>query len=802
MSQNQNNINDLKGILYPFLSKWYLFVIGFIISISIAKLYLRYQENIYTVFTTMHLKAYTNSYRTLGGLELFNNSNNIGDEIQLIKSFDMISKVIDNLDFDVSYYHKGDVRTQEYYKDSPFRVVLDTSSFQTAGVPFTFTFLGGNRYRIDAAIKQANVIDINRNTIEGVAKNKKISQELNFGEPFKDENLGFTIYLTNPNHYQGEGTFYFVVNNHSELANNYKHRLNISPLSKESNILKLFVSGPLVEKDIDFLNKVTEVYIQEELDEKNRIAINTISFIDEQLGKISDSLRVAEKQIQSFRTRKSVHNLEGGIEKAMEKLEDLETQKAELLMKAEYYQYVLKYIEDNKELKEIVAPSSIGIEDEILSGLVHDLIKLKTERARLSSNTSDKNAYIKDLDSKIKTITETLYENVNNILKVSNIPVKNINGRIAQIEKSLNGLPDQDRLWLDVQRKFNLNNHLYNFLLEKRAEAGITKASTKPDHEVVEKASWLNAYQIAPNVSYIYNVAIILGFLLPFSLIFAFQYFSDTILSKEDLLRKTKIPIIGMVGHNDSDSNLAVAEKPKSSLSEAFRSIRINLNYMVPDKDKKVIVISSSVSGEGKTFFSINLSTIIAFSGKKTILIGADMRKPKIYGDFGVQNDCGLSSYLSGSASLKEVIRNTTIPNFDLLTSGPVPPNPGELMESVKMNNLIDQLREVYDYIVIDTPPIGLVADGFPLMSISDLNIYIVRHKYSTYAMLDKINGFYSEKRIKNLSLVINDIKTKDAARYGYGGGYGYGSYGNGYYEDDANPQKFKKILSKLNILS
>lgn len=800
-NSNGNNTPNIKGIIFRVLSKWYLFILGVAIAIGIAKIYLRYQDNIFNVSSTLHFKTGSNNtYRNLGGMDLFASRTSLGDEIHVIRSFDMISKVIKELDFDVSYFHQGDIRRVEFYKNAPFRVVLDTSSYQLAGFPFNITILNGNEYRIQANFGSADIVDVTRNTIEGKAKGGSINKVLKFGEPFKMENLAFTIYLADPYYKQPVGQLFFYINNPEHLSNNYKNRLSISPIYKGSNILKLSVSGPLVEKDIDFLNMAMQVYIRDGLENKNTIATNTISFIDSQLEKISDSLRRNERQIEDFRTRFNYKGSQQGLDKAVDKLDQLESEKAEMFMKLEYYQYVLDYIKNNKDLKQIVAPSSIGIEDGILSGLIKDLILLQTEKAILTESTSDKNPYIKDLDKKIKTTTETLYENVHNILKVSNIPIKNINGRIHEIEKSLSSLPEKDRLWLDIQRKFNLNNHLYNFLLERRAEAGITKASTKPDHEVVEKASWRSAHQVAPNTGSVYNLAVLLGLLVPLALVMGLEYLNDKIQSKEDLLNRTNIPILGVIGHKNMSSNLVVAEKPKSGIAEAFRSVRMNLSYLASQKKSKVIVISSSVSGEGKTFFSVNLSNIIAVSNKKTLLIGGDLRKPKIYDDFNLSNLKGLSTYLSHKASLKEIINKTDIENFDIITSGPIPPNPAELLGSEMMVDLLQELKNIYEYIIIDTPPIGLVADGFDLMKHADINLYIVRHKYTRYKMLERINLINEEGKAKNLGIIINDLNINDAKYYGYGNSYGY-YYASGYYEQDEEKKSFvKRVREKIKI--
>ena len=262
----------------------------------------------------------------------------------------------------------------------------------------------------------------------------------------------------------------------------------------------------------------------------------------------------------------------------------------------------------------------------------------------------------------------------------------------------------------------------------------------------------------------------------------------------------TDIPILGIVGHSQIKSNLIVLDKPKSGISESFRSIRINLSYIAPDKEKKVIAITSSISGEGKTFCSINLASIIALSGKKTLLMGADLRKPKIYDDFGLSNLKGISTYLAKKSTISEIINKTRIENLDIILSGAVPPNPADLLGSARMGELMDELKLKYDYIILDTPPIGLVADSFLLFKYSDVNIYIVRHNYTEARLLEKIDGFYDEGKIENLSIIINDLYAKDA-KYGYGYEYGYGYYsGYGYYEEeDSNKNTwYNKILRKI----
>ena len=270
--------------------------------------------------------------------------------------------------------------------------------------------------------------------------------------------------------------------------------------------------------------------------------------------------------------------------------------------------------------------------------------------------------------------------------------------------------------------------------------------------------------------------------------------FNDKIFDYKDLEKSTDLPIIGSILHNEKNTNLVAIKNPKSSISEAFRSIRTNIQYLASDKDKKIICLTSSISGEGKTFCSMNLASIFALTGNKTILIGADMRKPKIFDDFNLKNEEGLSTLLIKNAKLKDVIQPTAIDDLDVILSGPTPPNPSELLEKNEMIELIQNLQKDYKFIIMDTPPVGLVTDGLILMKHSDVNLFIVRQAYTTKKMINKIDDLFNEKNIKNLNLIINDVNF-NSRNYGYDYGYGYGSFGYGYYEEDSKDD-YKSIFN------
>jgi tyrosine-protein kinase Etk/Wzc len=782
VKKREDELIDIKALLSKAYQYWPLFALSLFLSLGYAYLYIRYYtEPHYNVVTTILIRP-NEKISGFQEIDLFRQDKKKANEIAILKSYEMAYKTLQQLEFNVSYFHKGQVRDVELYQSAPFKVIIDTSfKRQAYNVPISINIISSNDYKLT------------------IGKNTELKQTFSFGEPVILENLSITIVKTDKN-LQVADYYYFKLHDPAHLAIRYRNKLQVTNSGgKESSILELSTVGNNIQRECDYLNKLTEVYIQNGLDEKNRIASNTINFIDSQLESIALSLNNAETELESFRRTNKVMDISTAATSVFAKLNELEAEKAVLLLKDKYYHYILDYVNNNKDLTEVVAPATMGISDPLLNNLTLNLVELNREKSSLGRNTTGNNPFLNSLEIKIKNLKEALLENVKNIINGSRISLDDIEKRIAKLEKEVSDLPRNERELVGIQRRFNLNDHLYNYLLEKKAEAGIAKASNIPDNKVVEHARGFNAFQVGPKTNMIYSNALLIGLSIPIAFLFLRSYFNNKIQSKKSIEERTDIPVIGIVGHNDNLSNLAVLKNPKSVIAESFRSIRINLQYLAPDKEKKVICITSSISGEGKTFTSINLASIIAMSGKKTILIGADLRKPKIFEDFGLDNLSGLSTFLAGKHKLEQVLFKTEVEHLDVISAGPVPPNPGELILSNKLNVLLDELKLRYDYIIIDTPPIGLVSDCFILMKYSDINLYIVRHKYTEIKLLDKVNSFVTEGKISNMNIIINDLYYNDS-KYGYGYSYDYG-YAYGYYEQDKPKNKlFVKIRQKIKL--
>ncbi|MEM9023178.1 MAG: polysaccharide biosynthesis tyrosine autokinase, partial [Bacteroidota bacterium] len=414
--------------------------------------------------------------------------------------------------------------------------------------------------------------------------------------------------------------------------------------------------------------------------------------------------------------------------------------------------------------------------------LVTDLLELQQQRNAMVSEGQTKNPVLRMTEEKIKEVQQAITTSVDNLIASNGLIQKDLNTRIAALDEQVRLLPQSERTLVDIQRLLTLSENLYIFLMEKRAEAAITRSSNTPDVKVVEPAMQLDQ-PIYPNRKLAYFIALVLGVLVPFLIIFLRDRFDDRITDKDQLMSLTSIPFLGMVPHLTDLNPIAVFSRPKSSVAEAFRILRSNINFFGGEENgSRVMLITSSIAEEGKTFCAVNLATVIAMSGKKTVILGLDLRKPKLHSNFNLPNDIGLSNYLASGngVHLSDIVLATNIPNLDFIPSGPTPPNPAELLMSERIGNLIEKLKEDYDFVILDTPPTGLVTDAFILKQHSDLNIYITRQGHTRRLMVRNTDELYRQKRFQDICILLNDVRSS----YGYNYGYGYG-YGYGYYEEN-----------------
>lgn len=778
-NQEDDSIN-LKRYLGLFLSNWYLFAISLFISITIAYSINRYSSKVYTVSSTLMISEGQNSEgsRIVGsvipGGDIFNSKENMTNEISILYSFSLSKRVIDSLpEFRISYYGVGrrNIAETRLYKNAPFKVITDYLDIQPRGIKVNIKINSASSYLL---------------SIEGKENSEK---EMKFGEQYNDHGFNFIIDIRARDNFVfksgASNKFYFYFSTSEELANYFRGTLSVSPIEKDASIIKLTAVGPVPEQEADFLNMLMKVYRTLSLESKNQTAESTLAFIDSQLGIVSDSLKKAETRLQRLRLENKRIDLSKDGSLLQDRLEKAENERISLNLQNYYFQYLKEYLESKNESGDIVSPNLAGITEPTLVSLVEELAKQQKLKKDLSLNFSVELAPVTLTSENINNIRMNLSDNIErSMISVEHL-MSDLNDRIAVINKEVAELPGTERMRINIQRDFDINNTVYTYLLEKRAETGIAKASNMPDSKIIDEANILNSIQIKPTARKNNLKALLIGLIFPGVIIFLLYYLNNKIIDSADVINKTNVPVIGYVSHNSSKIEIPVIDSPKSTLSESFRSIRTTLRYFSVESGHSVIAVTSTISSEGKTFISINLAAITASLGKKVLLIGLDLRRPRIHHLLGIDNTEGLSTYLSGNCKYEDVIKKTEIKNLYFASSGPVPPNPAELIEDEKMDAFIAKSKLEFDYIIIDTPPVAIVSDTFLIARFTDINLFVIRQRYSSKNTLELIQDIYREGRVKHMAIVINDISLKGyygfGIKYGYYKGYGY-SYGKNYY--------------------
>jgi capsular exopolysaccharide synthesis family protein len=597
----------------------------------------------------------------------------------------------------------------------------------------------------------------------------------------------------NPGLYKGNE--YFVrFNDFDNTVSDYRNII-VKTDDKGSSIITLGMQGTNKARMVKYLNSTVNMLMKRQLDAKNQFATNTINFIDSTLVAMESQLKQNGDELKSFRKDKNIYELEEGGAKFSDKILDLDTEKDAVNRKIAYYNSLKSYLRNSVDYSKLPAPSVAGIEDPNIVVNVSKLIALSTQRSEMAYAVKSEKIF-RDFDNQMEAVKSVLLENIVTAKSSLDYDLAMVESKINQAESKIKSLPDDQQELIKIKRKYDLNDNIYNTFLQKRSEADIVKAANLSDIHFIDTAKDIGGGLIGPKTGVNYVLALFLGLLFPLLIVVVLFFINNTIQNPEDISRSTSIPLIGIVGVNKDNTDLAVFEKPKSALSESFRAIRSSLQFLYKKNHidgAKTLMITSSVSGEGKTFCSINIATVFALSGKKTVILGLDLRKPKLSEEFNLINSIGVVNYLIKDKSLDEIVNHTSVPFLDVILSGPIPPNPSELILSDGMGELIEELKAKYDYIILDTPPVGLVADSLELAQYCDVTLYIVRQNFTKKGMIPLLNNRVNRGELHNTSIVLNSFENKAK----YGGGYGYGYYSNGYHENEKEKSLIEKIFGK-----
>ncbi|WP_125722327.1 polysaccharide biosynthesis tyrosine autokinase [Flavobacterium ustbae] len=796
---------DFKGFLLKIASYWKWFLASLIIAFTIAYQINIRKEKIYGMQTMISIKEESNPFFTSNTSLVFN-WGGISDQVNgistILQSRSHNELVVDKLQFYIDYLEQGKYNLIDSYGAVPFYIDIDKTKGQLVSTLISIKFLSENEYQIQIPFENNSVslITYSNNSYSNTSvqpvnfiKKYKVGERVNL--PFLNWKLQIT---DNPGFYKGKE--YFVKFNDFDGTVSRYRGVNVDTGKGGGSLLTLSMQGTNKSRMVDYLNSTVKMLIKIQLDGKNQFATNTIRFIDSTLVAMESQLKQTGNELKSFQKDKNIYEIEDGGAKVSEKIMDFDIQKDQLTRKIAYYNSLKSYLNSSTDYSRLPAPSVAGIEDPNIVASVSKLIALSTQRSEMAYAVKSEKIF-KDFDNQMAAVKNVLQENILTAKASLLYDLSLVNAKIGQAESTVKKLPAEQQELLKIKRKYDLNDNIYTEFLQKRNEAEIVRASNLSDIHFIDPAKDIGDGLIGPKTSVNYIMALFLGILIPLLFVLVIFFINNSIQNSEDISKLTQIPLLGVVGLNKDSGSMAVFEKPKSALSESFRGIRSSLQFLYKKQQvsgSKTLMITSSISGEGKTFCSINIATVFALSEKKTVIVGLDLRKPRLADEFQIQSSLGVVNYLIRQNTLEEITNSTPIPNLDVILSGPIPPNPSELILSDAMKELIDELKQKYDYIILDTPPVGLVADSLELVQFADVTLYIVRQNYTKKDMITLLNTRLKRGELSNVSIVLNGYENKAKYGSGYGYGYGYGAYSNGYHEEEVKDGFWKTFLNRI----
>lgn len=784
---------DLHELLFKFRSRWPLFVAALLIAGAAAWFYLQVKAPVYAFQSTMLVgNRSTGSKQAQELLQLLDSKEKVvklEDEIGILTSTDMLRRTLAQLPFEVSYYAVPDtwlntfrdVQRREQPADAvPFQVVPAPGQPQLTGVPINVDVLPDGKYRVHAEVSKGQVRLLASGELVREVLNAKLDQTVAAGDTLRDPLLtAVVVSAAAGGPATSEGRYYVQLNDLSSLAGDYQGRLKVKATDHESRILELSIQGNVPEKEQKFLNTLMNLYIQDDLSQKNQTGNRTLAFLDDEIGKLSQSRQRSAEAVSSFRSSQSLVDAGAQSGVGIQQQTELESMRARIANNQKTYQNTLSYLLANRKPSQMVALSSAGIEDPSVTNLISRLTELNGRRATLAVAATGINPLLVELDEQITATKESLIQTLRNLSRTSEISLRSLNQQLSTVKSQINRMPENERRLSALTSRSDFNEKNYAFLVEKRNEAAIALATNTADKKIIDQARMTSNGPAAPKAPLVALIALLVALALPAGFVLLTDKANRRIQSKEDLSRITNIPLLGVIPHGSSKDKQTMLQDHRGPIAEAFRSIRVNLQYLSAGLDKRIIGITSSVPGEGKSFCSVNLAAELAHGGRRVVLLECDMRRPTVAGYFGIDTHLphGLSTYLAGQSTLAESRITTAIPNLDVVCCGPIPQNPTQLVESPQLDRLLQQLREEYDYVLIDIPPMGYVSEFLVLLHHLDASIYVVRQNYTDRNLVGQIDELHRTHKVKQLYTVINDMHFEKTYEYRYKTkAYSYGS--------------------------
>jgi capsular exopolysaccharide synthesis family protein len=750
---------DVRKLLFIFIRSWYYFIIFPLIMVIIAFLYLRYAIPTYDVKGSILIKNEESAGLSTDMLSQqlmgFSPSSDVIDESKILQSRSIMQQVVRDLELNITVLKSGRVKDTDLYSNSP--IIVDT-----------FALAGVQSLELKIEIKNSKEYILTKDEIEYQGK---------FGIVQKNEFGDFLLRFNSTESINNDG-YILRITSVFNATMGYQRKLKVNQDDLSSNILTLSMEDAIPQRSIDIINKVVEVYNIEAVKDKNATGEKTLKFIDERIDLLTEQLADVEKGVQTYKEKEGITiDAASNLDIIVEQMRDYNQQLDQLEIQKTIVTYLEEYVNDKNKKYELI-PSNIGAESSMLSSLVLRLNEIIQERKRLLQTLTLNHPSVTILDDGIASLRFNIKENIKNIKRDIEISLQKLRSRSKEFETQLNKTPRRERELLEIKRQQYIKENLFLFLLEKREETAISLAATSENARIIDLPSLSSNQAVSPKKGPIKSGAIILGLSLAIAIITLKEFLNDTIQSEEDIREVTQVPLLGAISESTKDAKIVIAKSSRSAIAEMFRLLRTNLQFTLAGEPHKTMLVTSSVSGEGKSFICINLGMSFALSGKKVLIIGLDLRKPKM-ASYLVENipTKGISSYMIDAATKDEIINvYEGNDNFHFIASGPIPPNPSELIMNGRLESLVEELKQEYDVIIMDTPPAGLVTDSLLLKSMVNASLYISRFGYTKKGQLQLIDKLHKEGKFNNPTIVLNGVKR--------GNGYGYG-YGYGYYEDD-----------------
>ncbi|MCI5057016.1 MAG: polysaccharide biosynthesis tyrosine autokinase [Flavobacteriales bacterium] len=781
MDSKPNNGTDKVDIpiLLYLRSYWYIFVISLLGTLGAAFLYLKLVTPVYKVSSTIlleeeHREAHgLNNY--FKGMDLLPNDVNLENEIGKLKSYDLVSKALGELQFRVNYFKEGPFNKSELYKKSLFWVSIDTKGPQIINAPIYVVKNDDSSFSVSLEMEEYSVYFPGKSySIKNFNQPFKLEKTLKENEEFRSDYLTFKIY-NNPyydtlfsGNIQDDERLYFIIRAENGIVQNYQKKLEIKQTNKDASILELSIAAPAPEKQIDFLNQIIKTYQEDELTQKNEYTVNTIKFIEEQLNNISDSLNQTEDALADYQSENQVVDLNFSASRIFEEIQKLNVEVAQSELVKKYYNSLLEHLKTSNDYQSIISPSSLDINSPELTQQIKELQGLDIKISGMAQIVTDKNLELNVLKSQRDTLKQNLLASVNNLIHVQELTIQEKTARQSSLDKELKKLPQSEKVLTDFQRKYNLNAGLYEYLLNQKAWTGIVMAANSSSCKVLDEPQIIGVSPISPKRNLVFILAILMGLAIPFVGLLLLMLNNKSIMTVEQ--------IKGI--HEDLETVVAIPQTNKKSvleahavhspLGEAFRTLRVQC-FRNNEKKPLIIGVSSDSAGVGKTFSSTRLAFVTAKTEKKTLLLEADLRRPTIRMHYpNLKDNRGLSAWLEEKASFEDVVQSSGIEHLDVVTSGETELSPLELFTERNVKRILEDVKSKYDVIILDTPPFDMVEDFAMLSPFVDLGLFIFKFKKSTNDSVQKSLKFVKKYNVDKIVAVLNGVSSAGHPYYGY----------------------------------